>query len=181
MSKEILTYENIKLDLNKHFYGKIKNLLVVILIIPLANIIFLNLILLFCNLQGSFKIIFSIIFCSICLLLVSYDLIKIIVGLISIKNEKFEIKSDWVVNKKEKIYGSRISSPKPYRLIFANNGTYKIPYGQNYHWSNLFAFSDKNIYEHTDINDNFYLISIGTQKNIIAYNKKFFDLISEVK
>ena len=177
MNKEILTYKNIKLDLNKYFYSKIKDLLIVILIVPLANIIFLNLILLFCNLEGCFKIIFSIIFCSICLLLVSYDLIKIIVGLISIKNEKFQIISDWVVNKKEKIYGSRISSPKPYRLIFANNGIYKIPYGQNYHLSNLYAFPDKKIYEHTDINDNFYLISIGTQKNIIAYNKKFFELI----
>ena len=93
-----------------------------------------------------------------CLLLVLYDLIKIIVGLISIKNEKFEIKSDLVVNKKEKIYGSRISSPKPYRLIFANNGTYKIPYGQNCHWSKLFAFFDKNIREPIDINDNFNLI-----------------------
>lgn len=177
MNKELLTYENIKLDLKKRFSDKIKDLLVVILIIPLANIIILNLVLLFYHPENSFKIVFSIIFCSFCFLLISYDLIKIIVGLISIKNEKFEIKSDWVVNKKEKTYGSRISSPKPYRLIFANNGTYKIPYGQNYHWSNLFTFSDKNIYEHTDINDNFYLISIGTQKNIIAYNKNFFEFI----
>lgn len=177
MTKEILSYKNIKRDLKKHFSVKLRDLLVVILIVPLANIIILNLILLFCNLEGSFKIVFSIIFCSICLLLVSYDLTKIIVGLISIKNDKFEIISDWVINKKEKIYGSRISSPKPYRIIFANNGTYKIPYGRNYDWSKLFAFSDKNIYEHTDIGDNFYLISIGTQNNIVAYNKKFFEFI----
>lgn len=177
MTKEILSYENIKQDLKKHFSIKLKDLLIVILIIPLANIIILNLVLLFYHPENSFKIVFSIIFCCFCFLLISYDLIKIIVGLISLKNKKIEILSDWVVDKKEKIYGSRISSPKPYRLIFANNGTYKIPYGQNYHWSNLFAFTDKNIYERTDINDNFYLINIGSQKNIIAYNKKFFEFI----
>ena len=177
MKKEVLTIENIKKDLNKHFFGKLRDLLVVILIVPLANIIILNLILLFCNLDGSFKIIFSIIFCAICFILISYDLITIIIGLMQIKNESFKITSNWVIEKKQKIYGSRTSSPKPYRLIFADKSTYKIPYGKNYCWSNLFAMDDKTLYNHTDINDNFYLISIGTQKNIVAYNKKFFQFI----
>ena len=176
MTKEILSYENIKQDLKKHFSIKLRDLLIVILIIPLANIIILNLVLPFYHPENSFKIVFSIIFNSFCFLLISYDLIIIIIDLISIKNKKIEISSDWVVDKKEKIYGSRVSSPKPYRLIFANSGTYNIPYGENYRWSSLFSTSDKVLSEHTDINDEFYVISIGKQKHIISCNNKHFHL-----
>lgn len=175
MKKEALTIENIKKDLNKHFFRKIRDLLLTLLIIPLANIIILNIVLLFYNPADSFKIIFSIIFCAICFILVSYDLITIIIGLMQIKNESFKITSNWVIEKKQKIYGSRTSSPKPYRLIFADKSTYKIPYGKNYCWSNLFAMDDKTLYNHTDINDDFYIINIKNQKNIIAYNKKHFE------
>ena len=176
MKKEILTKENINEDLKKHFLGKSRDLLLIILITPLANAVILNAVLIFYNPVYSFKITFSIIFYIICFLLGSYDLITIIIGIIAIKKQNFEIVSDWVIEKKQRIYGSRISRPKPYRLIFANSGTYNIPYGENYRWSSLFAISDKLLYELTDINDDFYIINIGKQKNIISYNKKHFEI-----
>lgn len=175
MKKETLTIDNIKKDLNKYFSHKLRGLLLTLLLIPLANIIILNTILLFYNPVNSFKSVFSIIFCIICFILSSYDLIIIIIGFLQTKNGNFKITSDYVVEKKQKIYGSRISNPKPYRLIFANNGTYNIPYGENYCWSSSFAISDKTLYERTNINDDFYIISIRKQKNIISYNKKHFE------
>ena len=39
----------------------------------------------------------------------------------------------------------------------------------------MFAIQDKNIFHCTDLNDEFYLISVGNRKNIIAYNKKMFE------
>lgn len=176
MTKETLTNINIKKDLKRHYQIKLRDLLIIFPFIPLANLLILNLILLFCKPNNRFKIIFSIIFLGIFFLIVLYDLITIIIGFLSIKKEKFEISSDWIVDKKDKVYGSRVSSPKPYRFVFANNGIYKIPYGENYRWSPTFTISDKNLYEHTTINDEFYLISIGRQKNIIAYSKKYFEI-----
>ena len=95
--------------------------------------------------------------------------------MISIKKENYTITSDWVVDKKERKYHTRVSAAKPYRLIFAKSGTYNIPYGENYRWAKLFVTSDKTLYEYTDVNDDFYIISVRKQKNIIAYNKKHFD------
>ena len=62
MKKEILTKENINEDLKKHFLGKSRDLLLIILITPLANAVILNAVLLFYNPGYSFKITFSIIF-----------------------------------------------------------------------------------------------------------------------
>ena len=59
------------------------------------------------------------------------------------QKENYTITSDWVVDKKEKTYGTRVSTAKPYRLIFAKSGTYNIPCGENYRWAKLFATSDK--------------------------------------
>ena len=177
MRKEALTIENIQKDLNKYFCGKIRTLLLTLPFIPIANIIILNIILLLYNPKYPFKTIFSIMFCSVCFMLVSYDIITTCVGFIQTKAKNFEIISSWVVNKKQKTYGTRTSSPKPYRLIFANNHTYKIPTGENYCWSSLFSMDDETLYKHTDINDDFYIINIKKQKTILAYNKKFIEFI----
>lgn len=79
MTKETLTHINIKKDLKRHYQIKLRDLLIIFPFIPLANLLILNLILLFCKPNNSFKIIFSIIFLGIFFLIVLYDLITIII------------------------------------------------------------------------------------------------------
>lgn len=176
MKKETLTFKNIKKDSTKYFLRKIISIALSLLLLPIVNFVLLNIISLFFNPTQSFKITFSIVFFAYFLLLVSYETIKIIISLVQIKNEKFIIASDWVIEKKPRIYGSKTTITKPYRLIFANSGTYSIPYGKNYTWSCLRVTSDKTLYDYTEINDEFYIISTKVQKNIAAYNKKHFEL-----
>lgn len=176
MTKETLTLINIKKDLKRHYQLKLRDLLIVSPFIPLTYFLIFKVFLLFCNPNYNFKIIYSIIFYGIFFLAILYELVTIIIGFSSIKKEKIEISSDWIVDKKHRVYGSRVSDPKPYRFVFAKSGIYNIPYGENYRWSPTFTISDKNLYEHTTINDEFYLISIGRQKNIIAYSKKYFEI-----
>ena len=38
-----------------------------------------------------------------------------------------------------------------------------------------FEMPDKNVFHCTDLNDDFYLISVGKRRNIVAYNKKMFE------
>ena len=40
----------------------------------------------------------------------------------------------------------------------------------------MFEMQDKNVFHCTDLNDDFYLISVDKRKNIVAYNKKMFEM-----
>lgn len=176
MTKEALTLENIKKDLRKHYYSRIKNLLLLLLITPLACLIALSAVLQFYNPGGSFKITFSIVIFAICFISIACNAITIIIDLRRTKNGNFTITSDRVVEKKQAVAGKKIRDSQPYRLIFAKSGEYNIPYGMNYQWSDLFATSAKTLYEYTEINEEFYVISLGEKKNIVAYRKKHFEL-----
>lgn len=114
-------------------------------------------------------------------MLVSYTAITIIIGLWKTKKGNFTIASDWVVEKKNRVYGSIVIHSKPYRLIFAKGGEYNMFLREYYAWSNLYATTPRMICELTDINDEFYVISVGTQKNVMAYNKKRFELKEQIQ
>jgi len=181
MTKETLTTENIKKDLKKHLFGNITGELPFLLIMPLLYLLMRSVMIKCFDPSDSFKTAFSIIFWTVCLIVVSYDLITIILCLRKTKNGDFTIASDWVVEKKSTKSGvvigrQRVSYPRSYKLIFANSGTYNIPSGMLYQWSDLFATSAKTLYEYTDINEDFYVISVGNKKNVIVYRKKHFEL-----
>ena len=117
-----------------------------------------------------------IIFCVFLTLIYIYELVRAIVPLCKIKN--FTISSDFVTNKLYKRRGRRRSliMPRPYTLVFARGSKYRIPdIINNYKWSNMFEMPDKNVFHCADINDDFYLISVGKHRNIVAYNKKMFE------
>ena len=175
--KETLTIDKIKVDLKKRYSRKITDFILTAALIPVGNIILVNLIILLFTPSVHFKVYFSCIYYIFFSVVMFYDLLNIIIGLISIHCSNINITSDWVINKETKHYSTRLNTPKPYTLVFAHGGKYGIPYGKNYRWSNLYSSTDKIIYESTSLNDEFYLISIKKQKNIMAYNKKHFDFI----
>ena len=87
---------------------------------------------------------------------------------------KFEVQNDRVIKKLPKRLGSKFRHYTPYTLIFAHSGKYCIPNQKNYKYSISFTMWDEDVYDDTDLNDEFYLISVGKRKNILAYNKKLF-------
>ena len=71
--------------------------------------------------------------------------------------------------------GGLYTSNRLYTLCFSSNTKYEIHSGKHYKWSNLYAMSDKRVYDSSNINDDFYLINVGKRKNILGYNKKMFE------
>lgn len=163
MKKEILTKENIISDLKSILIKEIKKL---ISLLPL--LIFVYLLFLYdpLSLAKSFIIFFGIIYYGFCTLIYIFAIVRTVVPLFKIKN--FTISSDLVTNKLEKrrSHPRSLIIPRPYTLVFSQKSKYRIPDINNYKWSNMFEMPDKNVFHCTDLNDDFYLISVGKRRNI---------------
>jgi len=175
MKKEILTKENIVSDLKSIL---IKEIIKSITLLPL--LIFAYLLFLFGphfpSKANGFMLIFWIIFCAFLTLIYIYELVRAIVPLCKIEN--FTISSDLVTKKLEKRRrhsGSLIMS-RPYTLVFSRRSKYRIPDINNYKWSDIYEMTDENVFFYTDLNDDYYLINVGKRENIVAYNKKMFEM-----
>ena len=175
MQKETLTRENIISDLKLIL---IKEIIKLITLLPL--LIFVYLLFLFGphlpTKTKGFTLIFWIIFCAFLTLIYIYELVRAIVPLCKIEN--FTISSDLVTNKLEKRRGHPRSLiiPRPYTLVLSRGSKYRIPDVNNYKWSNIYKMPDKDVFFYTDLIDDFYLISVSKRKNIVAYNKKMFEM-----
>lgn len=173
MKKEILTRENIISDLKSTLTKEIKTSISTLPLMILAYLLCF----VFDDLhEKDFMLIFWIIFCAFLTLIYIYQLIRAIVPLFKIIN--FTISSDLVTNKLEKrrSHPRSLIIPRPYTLVFSRGSKYRIPDMNNYKWSNMFEMPDKNVFHCTDINDDFYLISVGKRRNIVVYNKKMFEM-----
>ena len=173
MKKEILTRENIISDLKSTLTKEIKTY---ISTLPLMIFAYL-LCFVFDDLhEKDFMLISWIIFCAFLTLIYIYELIRTILPLCEIKN--FTISSDVVTNKLEKRRGHPRSLiiPRPYTLVLSRGSKYHIPDVNNYKWSNIYEMPDKDVFFYTDLIDDFYLISVGKRRNIVAYNKKMFEM-----
>ncbi len=174
MQKEILTKENIMNDLKSIL---IKEIIKSLSLLPL--LIFAYLLFLFGphspTKTKGFMLLFCIMFCAFLTLIYIYDFVRAVVPLYKIKN--FTISSDFVTNKLEKrrSHPRSLILPRQYTLVFSRKSKYRIPDINNYKWSNMFEMPDKNVFHCTDINDDFYLVSVGKRTNIVAYNKKMFE------
>ena len=182
MEKEIVKRENIKIDLRNYFKDEIKRLILSIIFLPFGYLIFFLSLYPLIRIYESVKIISLIVYCIIFFFAYLYEVTKIIIGLNSVSKDKFEITSNWIIKKMPRKHASWVSSELPYRLQFASkHEIYKIPYGMNYRWSATYAMYDHEVYRCAALNDEFYLVSIGKLKNIVAYNKKWFELENEIK
>ena len=174
MQKEILTKENIISDLKLILIKEIKTLLC---LLPL--LVFVYLLFLFGphspTKEKGFMLLFCIMFCAFVTLIYIYAIVRTVVPLCNMKN--FTISSDFVTNKLEKrrSHSRSFLMPRPYILVFSRGSKYRIPDIKNYKWSNMFEMPDENVFHCSNLNDDFYLISIGKRRNIVAYNKKMFE------
>ena len=174
MQKEILTKENIISDLKSVLIRNLKESIIGLPILIFLYLPFFPNTPMSLQLKG-FILIFCIIFYGFFTLDYIYLLLCTIVPLCKIKN--FTISSDFVINKitKREVRPGALYFPRPYTLVFAVSGKYRISPQKNYKWSNVFAMWDKKVFDHTDLNDDFYVINVGRFKNIVAYNKKMFE------
>lgn len=174
MQKEILTKENIISDLKLILIKEITTSITTLPLIIFAYLLFFFGPHLHAKVK-DFMLIFWIIFCAFLTLIYIYELVRAIVPLYKIK--KYTISSDLVTNKLEKrrSHPRSLIIPRPYTLVFSQKSKYRIPDINNYKWSNMFEMPDKNVFHCTDLNDDFYLISVGKRRNIVAYNKKMFE------
>lgn len=178
MQKEILTMDNIREDIKESISYDFWVPLVVFLVYTLAcavipYVIIFLLSFVIPNIKGL-KII-GIIFFVIFELIFFYEMAKIFKRKKEIKGGYIQITEDWVV---EKLPANKYSKYhyRPYTLVFAKSGNYGIYKELNYKWSQLYALSDEGVYNYAKIDDEFYMISVGKHKNLVAYNKRMFEL-----
>ena len=89
----------------------------------------------------------------------------------AVKNRTFVITTDVVVQK------IPFSFSKNNRLVFEKSGTCEIhPNSRFYEWSLFYPLTGEQLFESTSVGDEFYLVSVGKQKNLLMYSKKHFEL-----
>lgn len=89
----------------------------------------------------------------------------------AVKHRTFVITTDVVVKK------IPFSYSKSNRLVFEKSGTREIhPNSSFYEWSLFYPLTGEELFESTSVGDEFYLVSVGKQKNLLIYSKKHFEL-----
>ncbi len=64
---------------------------------------------------------------------------------------------------------------RAYRLYFSVYGEYLIPRKKNHRWSDMHCMFDKDVYNYSVADDEFYLAVVGNKKIVLAYNAKLFE------
>ena len=171
MEKELLTKGRIKADLQQKALRIMPSCLLLFLFIGVFCLFTKN----FLEKEYVFLSVFSIFF-GVCLFIgLIINIIKTIFILKAVANNKFILKSDFVTAKTHKISGKRYVLNRPYTLVFANSGNYRILNGTYYKWSKQHTMSERKVYDSTALNDEFYVIA--TKKGVVlAYNKRYFEL-----
>ena len=179
MQKEILTMDNIQEDIKDSisFSFWIPPAVFLLYTIVCAGMAFCIILLVNLVLPNMMALkIIGIIFFAILELFLFYEIvIKTYKNKKEIKKGDIQITEDWVVEKLPAKLYSRYDY-RPYTLVFAKNGSYGIYKELNYKWSKVYALSDEGVYNYARIDDEFYVISVGKHKNLVAYNKRMFEL-----
>ncbi len=172
MRKEIVTIENIKKDIRAQLW---RNVIGGMLCLPWLWLIALLIGKLF-ELCG--RTVPYIVIHLVTLAIVLLDITLLLIKLYQVRNERFTFVRDFVVDKIGKVpyilSRGTFYRYKPYRLVFAREGT--MPIRQNmdfYKWTGC-PRSDKTIFDMADMKDMFLLVQIG-RKTWVMYNEKFFD------
>ena len=171
MEKEFLTKGRIKADLQQKALRIVPSCLLLFLFIGIACLFAKN----FFE-KNYVPLLIFIIFFGGCLVIgLILNIVKIVSILNAVSNNKFILRSDFVTEKFYKISGKRYVLNRPYTLVFANSGNYRILNGTYYKWSKQHTMSERKVYDSTALNDDFYIITIKKDV-VLAYNKNFFEL-----
>ena len=95
------------------------------------------------------------------------------------QNDRIDIVTDALVDKRKKVQLSRYRGHHhTYAFIFEKTGEYKLK-KHILTISNPYDMNNEQLYDISQIDDKFYVVGVGNQKNILAYNKKLFELKEE--
>lgn len=179
-AKEKLTDEYIKNDLKYHFLHQLSEVIISAIFGVFGFYLFKLIFLFVFGVEKDITVVILAIYVLFFSSLIIYNIVNIIKSLYLSSKNKYEITIDWVVGKLPKQWfpSGTLNAFffRPYTLVFAKSGKYRIPGYINYKWSDWFSMQDINVYERTSLNDEFYIVCIGKKKSIIAYNKSWFEL-----
>ena len=179
--KETLTKENIKKDILPLLLWDIAKIIRVYICFP---IIALLIDWLFACLHIPFRIAF-VVFVILTIIAVP-AFICTFIRIYKTCKFQFVIDRDFLVDKKEGGYHSGVGwipilggivaiFYKLYKLQFGRYGKFAIQVRRNYKWSSLYPLSDKELFNSSEINDEFLLVSLNGKRIDRAYNLKLFD------
>lgn len=177
MDKEILTMARIRKDVKKYFQSSFAGFVLILPFYALICFIAIFLISLVLNLVVQNKMTLNVIvvvLLSICGLLYVYEFIKTMGGFIQFLKGEIQITDDWMVDKLPRRYGRYTHRPDTF--VFARSGECGLTDNFYYKWSELYSMSEEALYRNSDLDDDFYVVSVGKVKNIMVYNKKLFEL-----
>ncbi len=177
MQKEILTRSIIKKELKRKCFSGLLGGMIFLPFYALMCILLVFLLILFINLIVPNKVTLNIISIVLCILLGIVYLQAFssqISFLMKALKGDFQISSDWVVDKLPARHGRY--NHRPNTLVFARSGDYGITDDFCYKWSALYSMSDESLFNCSVIDDDFYVVSVGKKKCVLAYNKKMFEL-----
>lgn len=92
------------------------------------------------------------------------------------QNNKIDVITDVLIDKNKKAQLSKYRGyHHTYTFIFEKSGKYKLKKHILTN-SNPYDMDNERLYDISQIDDKFYVVGVGKQKNILAYNKKLFEL-----
>lgn len=177
--KEILTKEKVKTDLlvPAHLFPSVL-LFPVVIVLPLlmGAIIWDPENLMYC---------ICTVLLGICSVVLAFVFINILINRHRVKQGKFHIVQDTLVNKMANARTSWIS----YRatslrdlLVFSVHGECFLLYNLYYKWSKLYSMRPRDVFDDSSVGDTFYLVIYDgdrKKKPVMVYNTKLFRLDGE--
>ena len=96
------------------------------------------------------------------------------------KNNKIDIITDVLIDKHKKAQLSRYRGyHHTYTFLFEKSGEYKLK-KHILTISNPYHIDNERLYNMSQIDDEFYVVGVGKQKNLLAYNKPLFEFKERV-
>ena len=120
--------------------------------------------------NSTFNIVVLVITIILSLIIIIFHARQLYAIYSAVKNRTFVITTDVVVQK------IPFSFSKANSLVFEKSGTREIhPNSSFYEWSLFYPLTGEELFESTSVGDEFYLVSVGNQKNLLIYSKKHFE------
>ena len=126
--------------------------------------------------------IFVLLLCPLFVFLIVFSIInlyKTFKACFLTRNNKIDIVTDVLVDKRKKAQLSRYKGyHHTYTFIFEKSQEYNLE-KRIIDVSNPYNIDNEQLYETSEIYDKFYIVSVGKQESILAYNQRFFELKEE--
>lgn len=172
--KDKLTFENIILDYKIIFFNRIKYIILgFIIFVPFSCL----LIYFIAKINFIYKLILGFFLLLILwfLCLNFFAIFKECKSFREINNKKFRIEVDILNQKEETTVGRKFITSTMRILYFNKYKMFSIPEFLEFRSAEKFNFNQRELYDTSKIEDEFYLVINHKNEIILAYNKNFFE------